>query len=517
MVGERTLEIMDSRRGGNVTRRRGWLVRRALVLADLVGLSLAFLTAELLYPPIRHGDPVRPWVEWLAFAFTLPAWVVVARLYGLYKNDEERNDHTTVDDLVGIFHLVTIGAWVFFVGTSVAHVTALNLHKLLVFWLLAIVLVVAGRALARAICRRRVEYIQNAVIVGAGDVGQTIARKFLQHPEYGVNVIGFVDDMPKEPHEGLEDLSILGPLSSIKDVVRVLGVDRVVIAFSNASHEETVDVIRSLGDFYLQVDIVPRLFDVVSPSMTMHTVEGIPLIGLPPFHLSRSAHMLKRTMDVCTSAALVILGSPLLALIAIAIKLDSPGPVFFRQRRIGVGDRPFAMLKFRTMGEDAERRKQEVAHLNRHARRDGDPRMFKIPNDPRVTRFGRLLRRYELDELPQLWNVIKGEMSLVGPRPLILDEDREVHGWGRRRLELKPGMTGLWQVLGRSAISFEEMLRLDYLYVTNWSLWLDLKLLGRTIPLVFAGRGEPLDLLSIPDMDRVADVPVSEAEGAARE
>ena len=175
------------------------------------------------------------------------------------------------------------------------------------------------------------------------------------------------------------------------------------------------------------------------------------------------------------------------------------------------------MLKFRTMGEDAERRKQEVAHLNRHARRDGDPRMFKIPNDPRVTRFGRLLRRYELDELPQLWNVIKGEMSLVGPRPLILDEDREVHGWGRRRLELKPGMTGLWQVLGRSAISFEEMLRLDYLYVTNWSLWLDLKLLGRTIPLVFAGRGEPLDLLSIPVMDRVADVPVSEAEGAARE
>ena len=511
VVGGRTLEIFDHRRGKS-GRRRGWLVRRALALADLVGLSLAFLTAELLFPPTAHGDPVHPWLEWLVFALTLPAWVVMARLYGLYNHDEERNDHTTVDDLVGIFHLVTIGAWVFFIGTSVAHVTALNLHKLLVFWLLAIGLVVAGRALARALCRRRIEYVQNVVIVGAGDVGQRIAQKFLQHPEYGVNVVGFVDDMPKEPCEGLEDLSILGPPSSIKDIVRLFDVDRVVIAFSNASPEETVDVVRSLDEFYLQVDIVPRLFDVVSPRTTMHTVEGMPLIGLPPSHLSRSSRLLKRAMDVCASATLLILASPLLGLIAIGIKLDSRGPVFFGQRRIGVGDLPFTMLKFRTMGEDAERRKHEVAHLNRHARRGRDPRMFKIPDDPRVTRFGRLLRRYELDELPQLWNVLKGEMSLVGPRPLIHDEDREIHGWGRRRLELKPGMTGLWQVLGRSAISFEEMLRLDYLYVTTWSLWLDFRLLGRTIPLVFSGRGEPPDLLS----PHVTQGVAAESEAAGR-
>jgi exopolysaccharide biosynthesis polyprenyl glycosylphosphotransferase len=511
-VSTRALEIVDGRRHGKAGRGRGWLVRRALVAADLLGLSLAFVVAEVLFLPTTQGDPVNPWLELLAFAFTLPAWVVTARAYGLYKHDEERNDHTTVDDLVGIFHLVTIGAWIFFIGTSVTHLTALNLHKLLTFWLLAIALVVAGRALARTLCRRRVEYIQNAIIVGAGEVGQQIAQKFIQHPEYGVNVVGFVDDSPKEPREGLGHLSILGSPGSINDIVRTFDIDRVVIAFSKASPEETVDVIRSLGDFYLQVDIVPRLFDVVSPRTTMHTVEGVPLFGLPPFHLSRSSRMIKRATDICVSAALLILAAPLLVLIAIGIKLDSRGPVLFRQRRVGSGDKPFTMFKFRTMVEDAERRKQELVHLNRHARRGGDARMFKIPNDPRVTRFGRILRRYELDELPQLWNVLSGEMSLVGPRPLILDEDREVHGWGRRRLELKPGMTGLWQVLGRSAISFEEMVQLDYKYVTSWSLWNDFKLLGRTIPLVFSGRGEPPDLLAS-GADGVAGDPVAEAEG----
>jgi len=506
VVGERTRQIIEYRRRGTGTRRRGWLIRRALVVADVVGLGLAFFIAEVLFLPGTHGDPVHPWLEALVFALTLPIWVVMGRLYGLYKHDEERNDHTTVDDLIGIFHFVTVGAWVFFMGSSLTHLTALNLHKLLTFWVLAIVLVVAGRVVARSLCRRRVAYIQNAIIVGAGDIGQRIAQKFIQHPEYGVNVVGFIDDTPKEQLEGLEELAILGPPSSLTEIIRALDVDRVIVAFSNASHEETVDVVRSLSDFYLQVDIVPRLFDVVSPNTTIHSVEGIPLIGLPPFHLSSSSRLLKRATDVCVSAALLLLAAPVLAFIAVRIKLDSRGPVLFRQARIGEGDRTFTILKFRTMSEDAEEHKKEVAHLNRHARLGRDARMFKIPDDPRVTRFGRTLRRYALDELPQLLNVLRGEMSLVGPRPLVHDEDRYVLGWGRRRLKLKPGMTGLWQVLGRSAISFDEMVRLDYRYVTTWSLWNDFRLLGRTIPLVLSGRGEPPDLLGAyaPETERVS-------------
>ena len=163
---------------------------------------------------------------------------------------------------------------------------------------------------------------------------------------------------------------------------------------------------------------------------------------------------------------------------------------------MGLGEKPFVMMKFRTMWRDAEERKHEVASLNKHARPGGDPRMFKIPEDPRLTRIGRVLRRYSLDELPQLFNVLRGEMSLVGPRPLILDEHRFVRDWGLRRLSLKPGITGLWQVLGRDAIPFEEMVRLDYFYVTTWSLWSDIRLLVRTFPMLGKGERRPPSALT---------------------
>jgi lipopolysaccharide/colanic/teichoic acid biosynthesis glycosyltransferase len=186
-------------------------------------------------------------------------------------------------------------------------------------------------------------------------------------------------------------------------------------------------------------------------------------------------------------SALIALG-PIFALIAVRIKMDSPGPVFFRQTRVGVGDKTFQIYKFRTMGADADERKGEVAHLNIHAANGGDGRMFKVPDDPRTTNFGRFLRRYSLDELPQLLNVLIGDMSLVGPRPLIIDEDKQVTEWARRRLFVKPGITGLWQVLGRSDIPFEEMTRLDYLYVINWSLGSDLSLMLKTLPALFRVR-----------------------------
>jgi lipopolysaccharide/colanic/teichoic acid biosynthesis glycosyltransferase len=180
--------------------------------------------------------------------------------------------------------------------------------------------------------------------------------------------------------------------------------------------------------------------------------------------------------------------APALALFALAIKLSSPGPAIFRQTRMGAGDKTFHMFKLRTMTVDADKQKAELAHLNKHASNGGDPRMFKIPDDPRVTSIGRFLRRYSLDELPQLVNVVLGDMTLVGPRPLILEEDREITEWGRRRLDLKPGMTGPWQVLGRNDIPFEEMVKIDYLYVTNWSLWRDLKLMAQTVPAIFRSR-----------------------------
>jgi lipopolysaccharide/colanic/teichoic acid biosynthesis glycosyltransferase len=214
------------------------------------------------------------------------------------------------------------------------------------------------------------------------------------------------------------------------------------------------------------------------------------VLCLPPFRLSRSSRLIKRSFDLALTVPALIILSPVFAVIAALIKLDSPGPVFFRQIRMGVGGEAFRIYKFRSMRADADERKHEVAHLNKYLSPGGDPRMFKIPDDPRVTRVGHWLRRLSLDELPQLINVVRGEMSLVGARPLILEEDQHIEDWGRRRLDLSPGITGLWQVLGRNNIPFEEMLALDYRYVTNWSLGLDLRLILRTIPvLVRPSRG----------------------------
>jgi exopolysaccharide biosynthesis polyprenyl glycosylphosphotransferase len=464
---------------------RGWLVRRALALADMVGLSVAFVLAMVWFAGSPTDDYVSDPLEVAIFVLSLPAWILVANLYGLYSNDEERTDHSTADDLYGVFHLVTVGSWALFLGVTFTDVANPSVMRLITFWLLAIVLITSLRAMARSFCRRTQMYLQNTVIVGAGDVGQLVARKLRHHPEYGLNIVGFVDAQPKERQPGLGDLNILGTPERLGDIVELLHVERVVVAFSNESHEETLDLIRSLKDKDVQIDIVPRLFEVIGTNVEMHTAEGMPVIGLPPLRLSRSALFTKRLLDVVASAVGLLVLSPLLIAVAIGIRLDSKGPVFFRQVRRGEGNRVFRIYKFRTMHVDAEQRKAEVAALNKHLVDGGDPRMFKIPDDPRVTRFGKFVRRYSLDELPQLMNVLKGDMSLVGPRPLILEEDEHVVDWRRRRLNLKPGITGLWQVLGRDGIPFGEMVTLDYLYVTNWSMMGDVKLILRTIPVLF--------------------------------
>jgi exopolysaccharide biosynthesis polyprenyl glycosylphosphotransferase len=310
----------------------------------------------------------------------------------------------------------------------------------------------------------------------------------LQHPEYRINLVGFIDAQPKERRDDLGPLALLGGTERLPAIVRLFDIERVIIAFSNETHENTLDLIRSMKDLDVQIDIVPRLFELVGPSVGMHSVEGLPLVGLPPLRLSHSSAFLKRAADLVMSVCGLVVLSPALAVIAVLIKLDSRGPLFFRQVRMGCGGQTFRIWKFRTMTVGADERKQEVAHLNKHLRAGGDPRMFKVPNDPRVTAVGTWIRRHSVDEIPQLLNVIRGEMSLVGPRPLILEEDKHVDSWARQRLTLKPGITGPWQVLGRDGIPFEEMVRLDYLYVTGWSLGNDLRLILQTLPALVGSR-----------------------------
>ena len=489
VVDARTLEIIDRRRQTTVIKGRGWLVRRVLLAADVVGLLAATLLAEGVVAAATNTAVLQGRWEILALAASLPVWIVIAKLYGLYDNDEERADHSTADEFTAVFHMVTVCTfllWAFAESTGVMQPQA---SKLLIFWFAAILLISAARALARALARRSLSYLQNTIIVGAGDTGQTIARKLLNHPEYRINLVGFVDAEPREPGPGLEHLALLGDARSLRSLIKLFEIERVIVAFSRESHEATLDLIRDLNDLYVHVDIVPRLYELIAPGMGIHTVEGLPLLGLPPNRLARSSLLLKRTMDLAVAIPALVILAPFFALTALAIKLDSRGPVFFRQVRMGARDRTFRIWKFRTMAADADERKHEVAHLNKYLQPGDDPRMFKIPDDPRITRVGQLLRRFSLDELPQLFNVLRAEMSLVGARPLILEEDELIDEWCRRRLQLKPGITGLWQVLGRNDIPFEEMLALDYRYVTRWSIFSDLSILGRTLPVVLRRGG----------------------------
>jgi exopolysaccharide biosynthesis polyprenyl glycosylphosphotransferase len=461
-------------------------MRRLLLVADLVGLVSAYVFALALSEPTSVPDAIAARWEILLFVASLPLWVLLARGHGLYDRDEERTDHSTVDDIWGVFQVVSIGTWGFLVATEIAGLPHPNLTRLVVFWVTAVMLVPLFRAVIRAVGRRNAAYMQNVIIVGSGYVARLLDSKIRNHPEYGLRVVGFVDSDAGASLDGVGQIALIGTPAQLPELVRTYSAHRVAITFSMDSHEQTLDVIRAMQDSDVQIDIVPRMFEVLGTNAQLHTIEGLPLVGLPIPRLSGSSRFLKRSLDLVGACVGLVLLAPLFSITALVIKLDSRGPVFFRQVRMGGGEKVFRVYKFRTMVEDAESRKTELAHLNMH--NGDDPRMFKVPNDPRVTRVGEFLRRWRVDELPQLLNVLRGEMSLVGPRPLILDEDQHVEEWARRRLNLKPGITGLWQVLGASDIPFSEMTKLDYLYVTNWSLREDLRLIVLTLPSLTRAR-----------------------------
>ncbi len=324
--------------------------------------------------------------------------------------------------------------------------------------------------------------MQNTLIVGAGDIGQLVARKLQKHPEYKLNVVGFVDAEPKIRREDLGDLTLVGTIDELPEIVRALDVERVVIAFSREPHAQNLEAIRALRELGVQIDLVPRLFEAVGPRVGIHTVEGMPLIVLPPARPSPSSRALKRTMDILAASVALLVTLPLFAVIAFRIRRDSPGPVFFRQQRLGQNMREFEVLKFRTMRvdtDDAAHREYIKATLSANASL-GSNGLYKLDRSDAVTRVGRWLRRTSLDELPQLINVIRGDMSLVGPRPCLRYEVESFEPHHFARFLVPAGITGFWQVSARAASTFGESLDMDVAYVNGWSLGLDVRLLCRT-------------------------------------
>jgi len=472
-------------------RRRGWLVRRMLVLADAVGLTIAFLVTQSIFGSSGSRDLALGVPELAVFFGTLPLWIALAHLYGLYEADEERTHHPTTDDLVGVFHLATIGSWMFFGALWLTRIAQPQVAHVITLWALAILLITSARVAARVFCRAQPSYLQRTVVLGAGDVGQRAARKILRHPEYGLELVGFVDGHPKARHEELIDTPLLGRPSELVEIVAEHGVERVLVAFSNDSDEEMLSAIRSLNDFDVQIDIVPRLFELVTSSVKVDGLEGLPLVELPPVRLPRSSRVAKRSLDIALSSLALLLTAPLFAYIALRVKRDSPGPVFFRQVRLGRDQREFTALKFRTMRTDVDTEVHrafiaELMDADAARRSNG---LYKLERGDAITRSGRWLRRTSLDELPQLINVLSGQMSLVGPRPCIPYETQYFEPHHFDRFLVPQGITGLWQVTARARSTFREALDMDVAYARGWSLGLDLRLLCRTPWQVLARRG----------------------------
>jgi len=453
---------------------------RAVVLADVLAIEVCLVAAYLIGGgwPGQPGAPI--WLTAFLVAALPVAWLAIFAAYQLYEHRARAIAPGASAEIPKLSHaLLTGSVLLLLTGEALEEVLPFQLltpvHAAL-FGALALVAVPLLRSCAHrwalAGGPRRV------LIVGAGPTGRLLQRKLAAHPEYGVEFVGLVDDVPTE--------DVVGPLHDLPHLVEVLEVDWVVVAGSDAPHERTLDLVREVRRPNVQLSIVPSYYELFASNAAMEEVEGVPLVSLPSVKLSRPVRMLKRSFDICAASAGLLAFSPILLACAIAIRLDSRGPVFFRQARHGRNGRIFRIVKFRTMVDGAEARRHDMAALNEM--QDSGP-LFKMKADPRVTRVGAFLRRTSLDELPQLWNVVRGDMSLVGPRPFVVHESELITGWASRRLETTPGITGLWQVLGRNDIPFDEMVKLDYVYVTNWSLWWDIKILLQTIPVVLARRG----------------------------
>jgi exopolysaccharide biosynthesis polyprenyl glycosylphosphotransferase len=352
--------------------------------------------------------------------------------------------------------------------------------------LLTTVLIGLARIVERvAVARLRAKGvgIKRVVIVGAGESGRTVMRTIVAQPELGYRVIGFVDDNPDKGSTNIGPFKALGALENLPSAIEQEQADEVIITLPWMYHRKIMGIVQECARRQVRARIVPDLFQMSLSQVDVQDLGGVPLIGVGEVSISKGALLFKRAIDVVGAGIVLALGAPLLSVIALAVRLDSPGPVLFHQTRMGRG-RTFEMYKFRSMRSEAEAEKEALTDLN-----EADGPLFKMRKDPRLTRVGRFLRRRSMDELPQLWNVLKGEMSLVGPRPPLPSEVQRYQEWHKKRLDAPPGMTGLWQVSGRSHVSFDEMVLLDIYYIENWSPWLDLKILLRTAPKVLCGEG----------------------------
>jgi exopolysaccharide biosynthesis polyprenyl glycosylphosphotransferase len=465
-------------------------MRLAFFAGDLLLINAGFLLAYWLRYDLRLWPEQSEFFDAPLRSYFLAQTLLVAVLLvdfarrGLYRL---KRTTAWLDEVGTIVSGTTVGVAVLVMVFFVFRPGVTSRAMLFYAWVAVIILLSALRLAVRWVVahrRRRGIGLERVLVVGAGHLGKMIMQQMAGRPGLGYDLVGFCDDVSWAQRAAFGRFRCLGPVGGLDAVLRDERIGEVVIALPSAEHERILEIVSLCEARGVGYRLVPDTFDLKLGTLDVDNLAGIPLIGLRETGLHGFNRALKRTIDVVVSAGLLALVSPLLLLLAIAVKLDSPGSFLLPQQRVGAGGRVFRAYKIRSMYRDAEQRLQEL-----RARNEAGGPIFKMRDDPRRTRMGRLLRRFSLDELPQLWNVLIGDMSLIGPRPPIPYEVEQYEEWHKRRLEVTPGMTGLWQVSGRSELQFDEMVMLDLYYVENWSLGLDLKIILLTIPAVVTGRG----------------------------
>jgi len=462
----------------------------ALTVLDLITVLVGFWLAYTLRFEAGivwlYQHQVAPVAFYSSLVFILaPAWLIVFRLFGLY---DFKILFSGMHEYARVFNACTLGMMLIILLTFFDPTLTIARGWVVLSWLLVTLSVLSGRfMLRRAVqsLRANGRFMTTVLVVGANEEGQAIAEQLRSNRKAGVWIAGFVDDELARGSQLLPGVPVLGSIDSVATLVQQHGIQEIIVASTALSREKLLELFQSFGAADdITIRLSSGLYEILTTGVEVQEIGNVPLLSVNKVRLTGTDVFSKRVLDLVISAGVLLVSWPFMLAIAVAVKLDSPGPIFYRRRVVGVGAKPFDALKFRTMYVDAEERLARDPELRHQFEKN-----YKLRNDPRVTRVGGLLRRTSLDELPQLFNVLLGQMSLVGPR-MITSEERARYGkWRMNLCTVKPGITGLWQVSGRSDVGYEERVMLDMHYIRNFSIWLDLHLLWQTIPAVLKGHG----------------------------
>ena len=465
--------------------------RWLLPVGDALLVAAAFLISYYLRYRVQFLQPVdeanaAPFDPYVLYTIIFAALMLLsnqgARLY------RDRRGRSWSEEMFAITNGATNAA-VFVMALSFL-LRPLVFSRLLIIQAALLVVILLGlwRMILRVIrnnLRKRGIGVERVLVVGAGSVGRSVLQTLVARPDLGYKVIGFVDDDPDRGRSDLGRVPALGSVDSLRHLIARHHVDMVVVTLPWNARRKILQIVRDCQDLHLKVRTVPDLFELSLSQVQIEMLGGIPLLGLNGnAGFQASSLLLKRGLDILLGIVALPFAILVTLITALAIRLDTPGPILFSQPRVGINGKIFKVYKFRSMVVDAEKMHHDLIRQTGE-----DPRHPKLDNDPRITRVGRVIRRFSIDEVPQIWNILRGEMSWVGPRPAVPNEVELYEPWHLQRLRALPGLTGLWQVSGRSEVPFEEMCLMDIYYIENWSLGMDVQIILRTIPHVLLARG----------------------------